>query len=159
MSWRISACSMMSFSAIFASYEFATLANKKSRTLPPGPTMADDPAVQVELARAEAAVRSARAFVLESFGDAWDTVCMGDELSLSQRANNVMATLHAARTARASVDSVFSMAGGGALYDTSPLQRCARDLMAGTQHIILSLNQWKAAGRVLLGLDPATYTL
>jgi indole-3-acetate monooxygenase len=51
------------------------------------------------------------------------------------------------------------MAGGGALYDSSPMQRCARDLMAGTQHIILSMNQWKTIGRVLLGLDPASYTL
>jgi len=139
--------------------EFVALANKKSRTLPPGPTMAEDPAVQVELARAEAGVRSARAFVIESVGTAWDTVCAGNELSVAQRATTVLATVNAARAGRASVDSVFGMAGGGALYDSSPMQRCARDLMAGTQHIILSMNQWKTIGRVLLGLDPASYTL
>ena len=104
-------------------------------------------------------MRSARAFVLEAVGAAWDTVRAGDELSLDQRATTVLATLNAARAARAAVDSVFSMAGAGALFDSSPLQRCARDLMAGTQHIILSMNQWKAVGRVLLGNDPATYTL
>jgi alkylation response protein AidB-like acyl-CoA dehydrogenase len=139
--------------------EFAVLANKKSRTLPPGPTMAEDPAIQLELARAEAAVQSARAFVVESFGAAWDAVCAGDELSLSQRATTLLATLNAARAGRAGVDSVFGMAGAGALFDSSPLQRCSRDLMAGTQHIILSMNQWKAVGRVVLGLDPATYTM
>ncbi len=139
--------------------EFAALATKKSRTLPPGPTMAEDPAVQVELARAEAAVRSARAFVLESFGDSWATVCAGREVTLSQRATTVLATLNAARAARASAELVFGMAGGGALFDSNPLQRCVRDLMAGTQHIILSMNQWKTAGRVLLGLEPATHTI
>jgi Acyl-CoA dehydrogenase, C-terminal domain len=36
------------------------------RTRTAGPTMAEDPAVQAELARAEAAVRAARAFVVES---------------------------------------------------------------------------------------------
>jgi alkylation response protein AidB-like acyl-CoA dehydrogenase len=139
--------------------EFAALANKKSRTLPPGPTMAEDAAVQVELARAEAAVRSARAFALESLGAAWDTVSAGDEVSLAQRATTVLAMLNGARAARAAVDSVFGMAGAGALFDSSPLQRCQRDLMAGTQHIILSMNQWETAGRVLLGLDPASYML
>jgi alkylation response protein AidB-like acyl-CoA dehydrogenase len=139
--------------------EFTELANKKSRTLPPGPTMAEDAAIQLELARAEAAVRSARAFTIESIGAAWDAVCAGDDVSLSQRTATMLATLNAARAARASVDSVFGMAGAGALFDSNPLQRCARDLMAGTQHIALSMNQWKTAGRVLLGLDPASYLL
>jgi hypothetical protein len=31
--------------------EFAALASKKSRTVPPGPTMSEDAAVQMELAR------------------------------------------------------------------------------------------------------------
>jgi alkylation response protein AidB-like acyl-CoA dehydrogenase len=139
--------------------EFTALAQKKSRTIPPGPTMAEDAAIQVELARAEAAVRSARAFVIESIGAGWEAVSAGDEVSLSQRATIGLATLNAARTARTSVDSVFTMAGGGALYDSSPLQRCVRDLMAGTQHIIFSMNQWKTVGRVFLGLDPASFTL
>lgn len=84
-------------------------------------------------------VRSAKAFVVEALGAAWATVCAGDEMTVSQRATTVMATLNAASAARASVDSVFAMAGAGARFDSSPLQLCARDLMAGTQHIILSM--------------------
>jgi indole-3-acetate monooxygenase len=139
--------------------EFAALANTKSRALPPGPAMVDDAVVQVELARAESAVRSARAFVVESIGDAWATVCAGDEVTLSQRATTVLATLNAARAARTAIDSALGMAGAGATFDNNLLQRCARDLMAGTQHIALSVDRWKAAGRVLLGHDPGTYTI
>jgi alkylation response protein AidB-like acyl-CoA dehydrogenase len=139
--------------------EFTAIAARKSRSVPPGPTMAEDAAVQVELARAEAAVRSARAFIVESLGAAWATACAGDELSLVQRATTVLAILNAARTSRAVVDSVFGMAGAGALFDSSPLQRCARDLMAGTQHLMLGMSQWKAVGRVLSGLDPVSHML
>lgn len=137
--------------------EFAALAATKSRALPPGPKMVEDAAVQVELARAEAAVRSARAFVVESLSAAFSSVCAGDDVSRPQRTDAVMATLNAARAARAAVDCVFAMAGAGALFANSPLQRCARDLMAGTQHLVLGMNQWKTVGRVLFGLDPASY--
>jgi alkylation response protein AidB-like acyl-CoA dehydrogenase len=139
--------------------EFADLARRKSRAVPPGPTLAEDEAVLVELGRSEAAVRSARAFVLDALGDAYATVCRGDPPSMSQRATVLMATLHAARSARSAVDTVFSLAGGGALYDANPLQRCARDVTAGTQHLIFNIARWKAAARVQLGLDPATFMI
>jgi alkylation response protein AidB-like acyl-CoA dehydrogenase len=75
---------------------------------------------------------------------------------MRQRADVVLSTINAARVGRAAVDTVFSMAGGGAVYDESPIQRCARDLAAGSQHIFFSLGQWRTVGRVLLGLDPDT---
>jgi alkylation response protein AidB-like acyl-CoA dehydrogenase len=139
--------------------EFAELAAKKSRRVPPGPSMAEDETVQVEVARSEAAVRSARAFVIEALGQAWDTVCAGNELTIAQRAMVKLAALNAARTARATVGQIFGLAGGGALYDNSPLQRCARDVVAGTQHIIFSLDQWKVSGRVFLNQDPETFMI
>ena len=137
--------------------EFATLATKKSRAIPPGPTLAADEAVQVELARAEATVRAARAYAREALAAAYESVCAGDEVSLTQRNDVLMAGLHAGRSARMATDTVFALAGGGALYDTSPLQRCVRDLLAGTQHIFYSVGRWKAGGRIQLGMDPGTF--
>lgn len=137
--------------------EFATLAAKKSRAIPPGPTLAADEAVQVDLARAEAAVRSARAYAREALAAAYERVCAGDEVSVAQRNDVLMAGLHAGRSARMATDAVFALAGGGALYDTSPLQRCVRDLLAGTQHIFYSVARWKTGGRVQLGMDPGSF--
>lgn len=134
--------------------EFTALAARKSRGMAGGAAMVEDAAIQVELARAEAAVRSARALVVESVGAAWETVLAGDELGVAARADVVLATVNAARSGRAAVDAVFGMAGASALFDDNPLQRCARDLMAATQHLALSLGQWKTVGRVLCGLDP-----
>jgi alkylation response protein AidB-like acyl-CoA dehydrogenase len=136
--------------------EFTLLAATKSRAMPPGRVLAEDEVVEVELARAEGAVRSARSFVLDAIGSSWDTVCQGDDSSMQQRANVALSMINAARVGRAAVDTMFSMAGGGALHDGSPIQRCARDIAAGSQHIISGLGQWRTVGRVLLGLDPDT---
>jgi indole-3-acetate monooxygenase len=135
--------------------EFIALAHGKSHA-PPSPPMAQDGHVQLETARAEASLRAARAYVDDAIGDTWETVRRGDVVSMEQRANAVMATLHAARTARSIVGLVYSLAGGGAIYDRSPMQRCARDIEAGTQHLFLGFGQWRTAGRVLFGLEPDT---
>ncbi|HET7652040.1 MAG TPA: acyl-CoA dehydrogenase family protein [Acidimicrobiales bacterium] len=139
--------------------EFAALSLTKARIAGPGAVMAEDEAVQVELARAEATVRSARAYVIDALGDAYDTAVAGGEVSMQQRAATLMATMHAARSARTATDSVFAMSGGGALYDSSPLQRCMRDLVAGTQHLFYNINRWKTIARVQLGMDPATFMI
>lgn len=135
--------------------EFRTLAATKPHTVP-GPPMAHDSHVEVSVAQAEASLRAARAYVHDAIGDAWGTVVRGDDVTYAQRANAVMAVLHAARTARTVVGEMYSLSGGSAIYDRSPMQRCARDIEAGTQHIFLGFGQWEASGRVLFGLDPGT---
>jgi alkylation response protein AidB-like acyl-CoA dehydrogenase len=139
--------------------EVTELAGKKSRGIPPGPTLAEDDAFQVELSRLEADVRSARAYVVESLGAAWETVCNGDDMTMPQRSEVLLAVLNMARRARQAVDQGFALAGGGSLFDSSPIQRCARDMAAGTQHLFFNLGRWKTTGRVLLGRDPETFLL
>jgi indole-3-acetate monooxygenase len=135
--------------------EFIALAHGKSHA-PPSPPMAEDGHVQLEVARAEASLRAARAYVADAIGDAWESVVRGDDVTMEQRANAVMATLHAAQTARSVVGSMYALAGGSAIYDRNPMQRCARDIEAGTQHLFLGFGQWKTAGRVLFGFEPDT---
>jgi alkylation response protein AidB-like acyl-CoA dehydrogenase len=78
---------------------------------------------------------------------------------MQQRATTLMSALHAARSARTVADTVFGLAGGGALYDASPLQRCVRDLTAGTQHLYYNISRWKTVARIQLGMDPATFLI
>lgn len=59
-------------------------------------------------------------------------------------------------TAAVNVDTVFRLPGGGALYDTHPLQRCFRDIHGAAQHVVFSIGTHRAAGRVLQGLEPDT---
>ena len=138
--------------------ELIALAQSKSRIAGgTGTPMVDDEAVHVELARAEADLRSARAHVVEMVGRAAAVAAAGDEPDIRLRAKTTLSVLNAGRTARSVVDTACSLAGGGAIYETSPLQRCARDIAAGTAHIFFSQSRWKEAGRILMGKEPTTF--
>ena len=47
-------------------------------------------------------------------------------------------------------DSCFTIAGGSAVYETSPLQRRLRDLHAAAQHAAVQQRQYVGAGKLLL---------
>ncbi|HXW08708.1 MAG TPA: acyl-CoA dehydrogenase family protein [Vicinamibacterales bacterium] len=137
--------------------EFRELSKRKSRALD-GTSLADDPAIQVDLARAEADLQAARALVLDTFARAWNTL-QERENSLEERTSMTMAVVEAMRLCTGAVDIAFQRAGGGALYDTSPLQRCFRDIHAAGQHIVFSHETWKRIGKSLLGLEQPTFML
>ena len=82
-------------------------------------TLAQSGFTQVEVARADAHLRSARAFLLEQLADTWRTVRRGDEASLDARIGIRSAAVHAATVAAAVTDTAFTLAGGTAVYDTS----------------------------------------
>jgi hypothetical protein len=70
-----------------------------------------------------------------------------------------MSVVQAMRLCTQAVDVAFHGAGGGALYDTSPLQRCFRDMHAAGQHIAFSPDTWKRIGKFFLALDQPTFML
>jgi alkylation response protein AidB-like acyl-CoA dehydrogenase len=137
--------------------EFRDLAKRKSRAMD-GTSLADDSAIQVDLARAEADLRAARTLVLDAFDRAWDTL-QERENSLEERTRMTMAVVAAMRLCTGAVDVAFQRAGGSALYDTNPLQRCFRDIHAAGQHIVFSHETWKRIGKSLLGIEQPTFML
>ena len=44
----------------------------------------------------------------------------------------------------------FQSAGGGALFDANPLQRCFRDIHAAGQHFMMSQTSYRALGQFKL---------
>jgi alkylation response protein AidB-like acyl-CoA dehydrogenase len=138
--------------------EFSDLAKRKSRSAE-GTPLAVDSAIQVDLAQAEADVQAARALVFEAFTRAWDTLLGGRENTLEERIRMTMSVTQAMRLCTRAVDVAFQRSGGGALYETSPLQRCFRDLHAAGQHIMFSMETWKRVGRSLLGIEQPTFML
>lgn len=105
------------------------------------------------VARAEAATRSARAFLVESL----DTLlAAGAGATLQHRAVTRLACVNAASAAAGAVDLCFQAAGTTALFDTHPLQRRHRDIHALAQHVVLAYPGYETVGRVLFGLEPDT---
>lgn len=116
----------------------------------------EKPMAQVDLGRAEAQLRSGRAFLLEAVGEIWDEAVAGKTPTLRQRAIARLAAAKAAEASAQAVDLLFNAAGGTALFESNPLERCFRDVHGTTQHIGTQPANFELAGRVLLGLDPGT---
>ena len=115
--------------------------------------LADKPVVQIELARAETALGSARAFLHHTVDDMWQSVCAGNAPTRRQLAMGRAAATHAVETAATVARSANTLSGGSSIYTSSSLQRHARDAEAVTHHFTVAPHTWEEAGRVLLGRD------
>jgi indole-3-acetate monooxygenase len=135
--------------------ELMEMAQTKVPTMYQAP-LADRPVAQVEIARAEAALGGARAFLHETAADIWNTVLAGNPVSNRQLALARVATSHAVETGAAVTKTANTLAGGSAIYTKSPMQRHARDAEVVTHHFTVAPHAWEEAGRVLLGRKPNT---
>ena len=54
---------------------------------------------------------------------------------------------------------MYGLAGGSAVYRSSPLQRIFRDVHVATQHMMVSSSTLELTGRLLLGLETDTAML
>jgi alkylation response protein AidB-like acyl-CoA dehydrogenase len=101
-------------------------------------------------------VGSARAYWYAEVEAAWDAAVHGRALSLEQRARLRIASLMAVEQSVAAADLLYRLAGSSAIFQSSPLERCWRDLHAAAQHMQVQDGRWETAGRVLMGLEPGS---
>ena len=114
---------------------------------------------QADVSRAEALLRSARAFYYEAIGDAWQSALAGGRIETEHRRDIRLATTHATRAAADAVDLMYHLAGGSSVYRRSPLQRIFRDVHVATQHMMVSPATLELTGRLLPGLETDTTML
>ena len=114
--------------------------------------LAARPASQTEVARAEATLRSARAFYFETIERAWEEACDGN-LSTDARRDIRLATTHATHASAEAVDRMYHLGGGTSVYRRSPLQRIFRDVHVATQHMMVGPATYELTGRLLMGID------
>jgi alkylation response protein AidB-like acyl-CoA dehydrogenase len=139
---------------------FVTMAKTKT---PPGSkrTLVHRELVQIDVARAEARLRSARAFLFEAMDEAMAATAEGIDTpaALTARARLRLAASHAAEESAAVTALVYQAGGGSAIYAKSPLQRQFRDAHVVTHHLMVSQTATTLAGRVLLDVESDTTTL
>ncbi len=133
--------------------EIEALAPTKNRMGAPA-SVAQSTHFQYELARAEAKLRSARAFVFDAFGDLEHTVLGGDAPRMEQRALARTATTWCTEVAADVADFAYRFAGTDSLRMPSDLQRAWRDIHAGTQHIFVDDKTYLDSAQVFLGIAP-----
>ena len=138
--------------------EFVALAQEKKRASS-STTIAERSHTQMQIATAEAKLRSARAFYYDSLEQAWSRATAGDPVEIDQRRNLRLATTHAVMASAEVVDCAYNLAGGVSVYQTSNLQRHFRDIHVATQHIMVAPSTLETTGRLFLGLPTNTATL
>lgn len=118
--------------------------------------LAERAMAQVDAARAEATLSSARAWLLEAIAEA-ETAAAAGEIPVALRARLRLAATHATDSAAKAVDLMYTLGGGTSVYCESPLQRRFRDVHVVTQHMMVGASTYELAGRVLLGVptDPS----
>jgi len=114
-------------------------------------TVADSQSFHEQFADAEARYRSARAFVYETWRDAWETLERDGRLSVRQHSLLRLALANATWSAHHATMFAYKAAGTLALR-AGTLQRLFRDMHAGTQHVTSAPPVYGAIGRELAGL-------
>lgn len=134
--------------------EFRELARKKQPVF--APVLSEHVQAQEGLARAEALLRSARCYWYENVRQLWNSVANGGQVTLEERVGVRLACLTATENSLAVVDSLYRLSGSTAIFQSTVLERCWRDVHTAAQHFQVQDGRWETAGRVLFGLDPAS---
>ena len=120
----------------------------------PAKMMREDVFIQEAVGRADTVLTSARAYLFEVMDDLWATLVSGREPTSTQVARFTTAHAYVVGQCVDVVQLVFKAAGGTAVYQKGPLDRCLRDILTMNQHVIGTLRTYEMAGRLLLGLEP-----
>jgi alkylation response protein AidB-like acyl-CoA dehydrogenase len=132
--------------------EITAIASGRS-SITGAPVLADRAYVQIEIAKSEAALRSARAFFFEATDEAYERLAAGDDLNRERTMHLRLASSHAARTGADVARAAYTMSGTTGIFTDHPIARFMQDAIVVPAHAFLSEGTWQSAGRVLLGLD------
>lgn len=131
--------------------ELAVLIGRKSPRRGSLPAVADTENFQEGYGAAEAKYRAARAFVYEVWKDIRDALDRGDALTTRQMTLSRLALNHVTSVA-AEICTFAYKTGGGVALREGALQRCFRDMFAGTQHFLTTPTVLRECGKELAGL-------
>ena len=119
----------------------------------------DDALLQARIGHAETSWHAARAFLIETVDELWQTLLRDDELSLDLRSRFRQCNLHGFHVAQDVTRSMYELAGSRALYKPHPLERALRDQTVASNHLLVREGGYAEIGRVSLGMDPQSFVL
>ncbi len=133
--------------------EFMALARDKT---PRGlGRLAENAVVQGRVARMQAKLGAARAFMRQTLREVWDGACGDGPIDIPARAEVRLACAQAILMANEVADESYKAAGVSAIFDGSPFVRRFRDMHTLLQQIQSREAHFEAVGQILLGVAPA----
>ncbi|MDE0944134.1 MAG: acyl-CoA dehydrogenase [Alphaproteobacteria bacterium] len=134
---------------------FIDLANEKT---PRGrPRLADTSMIQVGVAKAEATIGAARAYLITGLDEVFSRAGETGAISIPDRVRVRLAATNAIHGGAEVVDWIYKEAGVSAIFPGSPFERRFRDMHTLTQQIQSRGSHYESAGQVLLGNPPEIY--
>ncbi len=132
--------------------DFITLAGKKA---PRGlPRLADSATVQGDVARLEARLESARAYLLAMLAEIYARADDIAPIDVKDRARVRLACVNATHASVEVTDACYKAAGVDAIFKGSAFERRFRDIHTLSQQIQARNAHYEAVGQVLLGKPP-----
>jgi alkylation response protein AidB-like acyl-CoA dehydrogenase len=134
---------------------FIALAARKS---PRGLSrLADSAVVQGDVARAEARIGAARAYLLETLASIYARADDVEPIDVADRARVRLACTNAIHGAIEVADFTYKSAGVDAIFPGTPFERRFRDIHTLSQQIQSRGAHFEAVGQVLLGMPPEPF--
>ena len=136
--------------------DLAALAGTGRQQLFARAAMRESPIFQYELGQIDADLAAAQA-LLKTTADAHWTRALDGRLGEPEVIGQSLQTGIWITTACVGVTSdCYTVGGGAALYDGSPLQRRMRDMHAAAQHAVVQRQNYQGLGAARLGMGPGT---
>jgi alkylation response protein AidB-like acyl-CoA dehydrogenase len=129
--------------------EAAAIASEKL-LVPEMVLLGDTSRAQLAIARAEAELGAARAYVYDALDRFWDALVAGQEPNLDLRVAIALSRANAFRMARTVAESMSDLVGASSIYRSHPLERLVRDAITMSQHIAAQERMYEMIGQLRL---------
>jgi alkylation response protein AidB-like acyl-CoA dehydrogenase len=116
--------------------------------------LADNAVVQAEVARSEARLAAARAYLIETLASIYAHADDVEPIDVADRARVRLACTNAIQGAIEVADYAYKAAGVDAIFPGSPFERRFRDIHTLSQQIQSRTAHYEEVGQVLLGMPP-----
>jgi alkylation response protein AidB-like acyl-CoA dehydrogenase len=108
----------------------------------------------MEMAKADARLRSARLFFYDSVEQAWEKLDRGEELDLETKSMMRLSCTHLSRECAEVARAAYLVSGMEAAEHANHLSRCFRDAHMPTQHAFMGEITFQNAGAIMFDRDP-----
>ena len=119
--------------------------------------LADSATVRSEVAKSEARLGSARAYLIECLADIYAAADDWEPIGTADRARVRLACANAIHGAVEVADWVYKTAGVDGIFPGSPYERRFRDIHTLSQQIQSRSSHFEAVGQILLGDEPDVF--
>lgn len=113
----------------------------------------ENPAVQRQVAQAEANLGSARSYLIDMIDTVWESGHLPEEWPLEDRARLRLACTHAVLRSRDTVAFAYQSAGASAIFQNNAFERRFRDMNTVAQQAQGQPVNMEHAGMALLGIE------